>query len=804
MSDLSIRSGQPVGGADSQPKEALAISSAKTVEEAKDTLSPSSLELQQSKEAASITAAPLLPKPKAKYPSLRDFLTSLGNAQLNFQRVTLDSLDANQKFKLQQSDALVAQSLAVIDTQKRIDQAIQEIEKQTAALIEQIQGMFAEVDELIKMQNELIKQLEAGNQEEKAQFAELSAAYKTYTDGLKALGAKDDGNGNYTIPKDKKEEAEKLAADYQAAVDKFNTYWEGRLAQINAYNQSAQAYNAKAAEMNQSLNRLIDEYGLQMNKDPVPSVKLRDTTGYSTSIPGPTKNSEKSYSLSPLPSFVKSIAKNGPNTIPPLSFNPPNPTSFYDAIYSKLYNDQVAPLNDELLQDLTYLAYLNLRACQPMIDGIPHPILNRKPLAQLLLPESAITYRPGTKSVEANPFWKNQGPEAQSEKLLAKETIKEILAESSQNEEEINRKAEQLMFLSVEQLSRLSRNALLQSAQQSGSLLASLPKDSPVFSILFSLALVKNIQDSAQNGWTSREVEAFTAQNPDFQLLSPDQRQSLAAAISTGQLLIAGKLLEANIGLPELFSNLLLAQVSPEHALALRTQTAAENLQAQSELQDQLASHFKNNGFSEEKAAFLAKMGADGVFNGTWSAPPLAVVSTTNINLPLFTDSLAASLILAQPNLTLTDALLIAQKAAQSTLVSGPFHSTDQLRRTLENKLAELGQKESSQLIAAQAILLPKSAPASADWKTTLNNYLQPLLTPHLGKEQTRTLTDEIRAILETLPNQLKGDVNDLIRKTLPNHSGLHSLLSTLTNPALLFTQSISTETIQYNKELSI
>lgn len=831
MPDLPISSQQPVGGSNYQPQsgETLPITQAKPVEESKDTLSASSMELPQAqaKETASMdftTTSPVLPKPKTKHVSLLDFLTAVGNAQFNFQQIIQDSQEVNQRIRLQKSDMMVLQTEAVINKQREIFQTIENIEKQTAALIEQYQNMSAEIEELVKMQNELIKQLEAGNANEKQQFADLAAAYKTYTDGLKALGAIDDGKGNYTIPQNEaaQAKADKLTADYQQSVDKFNNYWEGRLAEINKYNQAAEAYNEKASEMNQSLNDFIDEYGLdkQLAKNSVPLVKQRDTAGYSASIPGPAKTGSKIF-LSPLPAFVGDIAKNGPKLIPQLSYKPVDATTFHDQIYNKLYNDQVPPLQEELSQDINRLAYLHLRACQQVIDAEEYPILNYKSLSQLLLPKSTNTHSPSKKSIGTDSIWKIYGVGVLSEKILARGTIQRILAESSLKEEEqteqkkLNEKlAEQLMFLSVEQLSRLSRDALLQSAQKSGSSLASLPKESPVFAILFALVLAKNIQESAQNDWTSREVEAFTDQNSDFPPLSEDQRKSLGTAISTSQLLIAGKLLEANIGLPNLFANLLLAQMPPEQALSLRTQTASENLQAQSALQNQLASHFKNNGFSEDKANFLAKMGADGIFNGTWSAPPVALVSSANINLPLFVDSLVASLILTHPSLSLTDALPIAQKTAQRALASGPFHSTAGFREALEGHLNSLGIRESSTLIANQAVLITKdeTSSSSKNWKLQLNDYLQPLLSPHLGKQQTEELTKEISDVLNTLPQAITTQsksqpsqyTNDLISESLKNNSDLYSLLTSLNNPAPLFALAVAKGRIQFNQDLVI
>lgn len=826
MTNTPISSQPPVSGPEYKPQDGIITPSgassttpSDSTAQSKDTLSKA--EAQQRAIAALITT-PELPSPQTNI-SLWDFLTVVGDTKLDFQHAMQDSDSIDQATRLRRSQALLYQTELVMKEYEAVNAAITDVGTQTADAVSELQTAFDQAEELVKAQNELTVQLEAGNAEEKKQFAAISEAYKTFQNGVKELKLSETGNGKdvgiYSLPlspelpegsevsndPELKDKYNKLAEDFNKAITTFNTYAANRLTEVNAYNAAVSENNVKATELNQNIKVLSEQYGFPLPK-PVPIVNTRDTTIYKAiplaEIANQVPANVKVYFPHP---DSDAIGKNGLPKLGQLSYIAMDASVYKKTIYDQLYEEIVIPAEAQLNAEINQLAYQNIQASQPLLDSTPDPFSNRKSITQLLLPATVFDYAQKKNAGDSDSMLQVFGTGLQTEKTLARKATKQLIAEVLQNKEEkkANQLADKLLLLSLEQLSRQSRDALLPSIQQAGPALAALPKDNPLFSIVFALNFVKNIQRASRNGQTEQEINALIEKLPELRSLSPEQRQTLTAGITTGQLIVAGKFLESNLGLPGLFTNLL-----PTIFPTLQEST---NQNSQTQLMGDLKTIFLDQGYTEEKAEFLAQTGSKGIYTGTLLAPPLSTITSSNINLPVLMESLTAAIILSpKARLSLSEAATLAEIATSRTLTEGPFKSTNGFRKILNKELIDLGLKEISSTITKQAILTPKAETTPTPDK--LGDYLIPLITPQVGKKHAEDIFKEIGQVLQSLPKIIETQSlllppptsNELLSEGLNNSLDLYSFLSILNNPASLFIYSLPTETLQQNKELTI
>jgi hypothetical protein len=753
---------------------------------------------------------PNLPPPETKQISFTEFLNAIGSARLNFQHILQKSELADIETSYQGNQAFMFQMQIVAALEQSLSDAIEEVQVKTAQVMEELEAAFEEAQALIEKFNALTKALEAGNAEEKAQFAAIHDAYESFKKGVEELQLVDNGNGSdvskYTIPNDPEvqEQYNQLADDYNQAINTFNAYITDRSAQVQAYNQAADQFNAKINELNQIINQVVEEHGLPLAKDPLPLAETRDISIYQT-IPLAEKSSHTRTQVvvhSP-PINSEAIAKSGPAPLKQFSFTAQDLSKFESVIYDALYAKIAAPLQEELNQQTQILAALSLQANQPYEVYSPDPYLNRKPISQLLLPESNVIFRKKEGSYETEIALEKLRLKIESERDHARKATDVLITESFNkrfDEKKVNDLKDTLALLTVDQLGRHSVGALISSIQQIGSSLTSLPKDSPVFVIVFGLNFVKNALQAIQSGQTSKEISDIMDKIPEFSSLDPSQKKSISSGIIANQLLIAGKLLESNLGIPGLLTHFLTAQIPNAQDWISQTSPAI--------LSENLKVHFLNQGYSEDKADFLAKMGSNGVFSGTFLAAPLSTITSRNINLQVLIESLTASLILLpKSNLSLTQAASLAEYAASRTLARGPFKTSEGFRRALESEFKDLGLKNFSENSAKQAILIPKiEAPAQ------LNSFLISLTTPHIGKKPAENLAHEVSQTFADLTQSIQmhsqglpqNGTQELFFEGLNNSQSLYSFLSTLNNPASLFIYSLPNESIKNINELSI
>ena len=113
------------------------------------------------------------------------------------------------------------------------------------------------------------------------------------------------------------------------------------------------------------------------------------------------------------------------------------------------------------------------------------------------------------------------------------------------------------MLLSVGLLGNQSIQALFPSLGIISDHLASLPKDSPAFGMLFAISLANRIQEDIRHGITANSLHTFFTKDPLLATLPLKDKTKLIAALHVSQLCVAGKLLEENLGLQGLIAHLL-------------------------------------------------------------------------------------------------------------------------------------------------------------------------------------------------------------------------------------------------------
>lgn len=790
MSSSPLNFSSPIGGPEFKPNktpESERNQTTPSVPSAQDTLAKASeVENPQNKAAAE---TPSLPTPKTTHVSLMDFLSAIGDARLNFYQTLQKSEQANIG-ENSKSQTLMYQMEVIDELEDSLEEAIQEVEVKRAEVVAILEAAFDQVEELVAKQNEMLAILEAGNAEEQAQFAAYSKAYTQFKEEIAKFNLiVENESGEYvlTLPSDPETQQACMdfAETYNQAVRTFNAYLSERLAQVDAYNNAANAYNAKVSEINQILNQLNEEYDLSIPVNPIPLAELKDTSIY-------TPLSEVTFYEStdgtihmhiPVPSaMIEDVAKNGPSVLQPLSFEAPDAAQFENVITEILYNRIVVPIEEQLDQEIYLLSMMSQQIPDSVIED---PILNRKPLSELLFPSSYIHYEKSEIATQTELLLERLRKQTEAEKEFVKKMTKEMI--SSSVPEIIEKKLEllhdKLALLFIDQLNRHSLNAVIQGIPRLGTALSLLPKDSPALFAVFNLSFVKNVLLATRNGQTEQEFQHLIRNLPDMEsLLNSAQKDAITHAMSTAQLRLANKFLESSIGISNKTSDLL-------------------------PLTDQLKNFFLEKNYSEDQANFLAKVGSSGIKEGFFLSAAPSTITYSNIQLPILLDSLTAAILLLQKDFSLSQAAALAEKAVAHTLSQSPFKSTERFRSLLEQELKGLGLKEQAKRIAQLCILIPKGELTP----NKLESSLTSLFSPHLDKKIAEDLSKDIVHTLDRLNQEIDSQSGSLPKRLAANFTSqlnnsleLYNFLSTLTNPAALFIHSIPKETIQFNKDLSI
>lgn len=792
---------------------------------------------------------PNLSTPNQGFPTLAQFISTITQSSLEFrhQLSVSDFIDQLTRRKPSQSAALQAAALAQLFAKR--DNALQQETDLTQAEMNKLTGIQTEVSQL----KDQVDQVNQGNAEEQARAAQQLENYNQFIDALKTqLGASENSDGTFTIPPgsspdetaSRLELYNQLAAQYSQQTRDFNSYVKTRRDLLNQYNTEANAHNDLRDANQRTLDQLINTYQLTTILDQnqislqIPSAETRDVSElFDNLIPTQTIDGlPADIEVGTPPAWVETSRDQVP-ALSPISY--PELTDkqlgqIKDAIFTSLYNSVIAPLNVSQ-QMINQWAFLNmLNAYRPVQDTVPDPLLNTKPLIKRIIPASLTdeaapigSYAPSqgasALAIQAiglsNPHLENLLNKAlltQTIKELNQNQLNNILDEAQQNEF-----YHQLLLLSASLLGTNSLQSLLPSINPITPYLANLPKNSPAYSILFSLSFVNRIQELTQNQLTSVALETLIDHSPQFAQLTAEQKTALtnelAPILNLSLLMMATKLLAANLGetnlTAQLLSSILPSSIDPS---VLNPQSP------DSTLQPRLKHHFIEQGYQSQEAQFLAQVGSELVSQGPL-APSATAISPQTIQTSLLTDSIKANLVLA--GFSLDQSNRIASGALQLTLTEEP-QSYSHFVAELETNLRLAGAGKYALDTAMNAVILPAKTPLSStpvsqtEISQTLTQQVQSILAPQLGSEVSRSIAQELNKTLfgitqldeatrkqeksplsltsimkeqvsrlaEKQPDQLAESFKEFMRDSL----NLNAFLEKLMDPAHLFVFSIA------------
>lgn len=694
---------------------------------------------------------PQLIAPK-KGVSFKDYLNKRSTTTLDLLHQLSASEAASLSMRRVSSQAAALQALALAEAMQERNQAIDGLQKSADAIAAELKTLLDEMEAQTKRQNELTTGVNAGNEEEKAQFEALSKAYDKYISDLKSIGAVDKGNGQYAIPEESTEKFNEITKTYQQEVSKFNSYWDVRQKQLSDYNAATMAYNQNAEKNNKDLDALIknnDLTGLQESEkiSYQEMAGTRDLSGYAKTIEAPEtiKSTPATVNTFPPPSYVKTTGKSGPPRIVSLASYPPQKDKNYTtAIYNKLYESKIGPLDQQIAYQSELLNLLKMREIfHPVEDRSPQPSLNYKPLMQKLLPETEATLhvrideKNATILHSAISSIKIEDPSLQE--ILGGSNLKNLVVEFNPNltTEQVDQIVDQLLVFSVSQLGNSSLHALFPGLELIYSSLLTLPQDSPALALLFSISFANRIQEMAELGLTEESLETFISKTPELSNLSKDQKTLLTSALNVGQLLVAGKLLETNLGLPGLMAKILPPLISDKPD-AIQLKAAFEVKQSRIEVVTKVENHFVDKGYPKETASYLAHTAVQIMEEGPSTPTVSAIPSPNSINVPLLKDSIKSSLLLTYgPTYPIAQADEIANEIVDRALADGPYYTTNQFRTALESNLHDFGLKGNTvDIIRDAIIILPKEIALSMPIvKTVIQIEEEPLTNLESSKE---------------------------------------------------------------------
>ncbi len=716
---------------DSKPTEATQPASAFL--SAKDSLETFKKDEISTRLTPRESRAPELNEPQSRDNSIVGSFKIWSDAIRAFRNQLSASDSANMEARGKFSQLAVTQAEEISKLIAAKAEALAKLKEEIANKLGGLKDILDKMRELEKKQREGIDRINGGNEEEKRQYEELTRAYDEYLSKVKELeGIEIDKDGNFLIPDkppETKEKYNELTRKYQNSVATFNDYWKKRSSEINKYNAATIEYNKAVAKYNQEINQFIDDNKLRKfledNGITLPQLKessQRNLSGYLDHIPFPVPITSVPGTVPhyPLPDYVRKIAQAGPGALPKLVPSPNfDPQVLYTGLYNQLYESRIAPLDQEINRFTSYWSFVNRQILQKnKQESSTDGLLNSKPLAQRLLPAGLTLSRPSLSSSSlAMQTMGIDNPHVQV--LMGQALLKQVIKSSHlkaleglkgvERDKKIEQLTDQVLILSVGLLGNQSMQSLFPSLGILSDSLASLPKDSPAFAILFAVSLSNRIQEGIKQGTTAEALQTFLDKNPDFTALPTEEKAQLEAALNLGQLMVVGKLIEDSLGLPGLLNPLMPSLLPTLNLEDVIPQAEQEVEQGQLELQTQMKDHFIQQSYSEDQAQFLAQVGSDLTQQGLLTPAVTANISPKTLNQPLLVNSVKAELVLA--HYSLDDAHAVAHEAVDLTLADAPYPTAKQFRAALESNLVDL-QVKMSPNIAAAAVLIPLPEPS--------------------------------------------------------------------------------------------
>lgn len=630
------------------------------------------------------------------------------------------NLDVRQKFSM----LAVSQAKEMISIIAAKEVAIKELSDEIKQKQEEFNQMIQQMETYETLQQKEIDKINQNTKKDKEEYAKALNDYQTCLSELRELGVIELENGEFSFSSDDPQmmaKFDEILNDYRQATTRYNQYLDKRSGQFDSYNETSIAYNQKVAEYNHAIQHFIDTYHLsdsfKKNNIQIPQLaptSLSDISNLFDEIALPTVIEGK-LSLFP-PKTPPSPLQNLPSfpTIDSQLLN----TLISSEISLISYEEKIASYDQRILLLNHYLAFISKEKGE-IDEDLKEPILNDKRLATQLLDSSKST--PST--IQTNSFSLTMEGlkigEGNSEAILGYLLFKEIIAEAhieaidQLDDEKKNEKAtqiaNQLLLLSIGSLANQGMQALFPSIGIIADHLASIPKDSPLFPLLFSVSFFNRISENIEQGISSMVVDQFITSNPEFSGISSTDLTKLKNAFNVGQLLVASKMLEESLGLQGLFESLL-PHLSPKALQLVLIKVNEEDLQEKMKIKTSIRESFIEKGFPEDKALYFAQMGIKLLEHGVL-APNLAMnISEKSVDRSMLIDSLTTELAFS-PDYSLERARMIAEKGIKLTLEEGPYLSSLDFRFKLASHLNALEVQHYSNIVKGVIIApLPLSA----------------------------------------------------------------------------------------------
>lgn len=597
-----------------------------------------------------------------------------------------------------------------------------------------IQNKVNSINQNVVGLNTQTASLNAGNNAENFQAFQVSQASNTFQFiiGNNLGGVTTTGGSIYDIPAPSElssHTAEEVISEYNAAaaayttkINAFNTYWSGRIDEVNAYNANVTAYNADAVLNNQALANLETAYNLDLSQYMQPQAQYY-TFPANMTFPLPVPSAP----ITSLPATVHSAItpiwvnnKAGGGVPPPIPLNnyigsvsPTNSLFLRNAIYFYLYVTTIQTLLT-LLGNLLAAAGVVFKSIGNVTNAsAKDPLANDKPFMKRLIPEAIIKPNEEIKSVNskgANSLSAQtilSGPHVET--LLGKSLLSQMISNLNLNitEKQKQELVEQLLVLGQSFAGITSFQSTLPGLSLLAEDLQNLPPNSPAYALLFALSFANRSLENANLDLNSDAIKSFLTGIPELAgiTLTDENIKDISTALNLSLLLLSTKLLASTLGLPALLPQLFSSLLTPEELTVLLNEVATEQGNYNQEIGTKLQEYFLSQDFGSDEAKFLADVAVNALALGAFLSPTSTTISAATVNVELLKGSITANLILE--GFSLNKAEELSNRIINKILIKGAL-STEEFTRLLEINL-RLEEVPKARLLASQAIIIPRN-----------------------------------------------------------------------------------------------
>lgn len=656
---------------------------------------------------------PILSLPGRLYSNSAQAFALISGATLQFSQSLNAMSEADQKMRnntlavLEQEIALAKQiaNLAhIITTQQNNGNTA------AASLSKDVANAATQASE----QQSLVNSLNSQTSAYASAYSQLQAANAIFQAHLNSLGATVQHDGTYTIPSNGSAAYQAAATAYQSAVETFNSFIAQQQSMAQSYNNEVATYNTLVNTSIANFQNDLQNTGYTFSNLP-PLATPIDTSTLIPLNPPPTSASDGDVVNVTIPNDVASLIANPPQAQSVAYANPLPSTQNVlarDIFKATVSSGFITRIEHQIQDTASQLSFIRGQAFRlSLTNTIPDPLLNLKNLAKKILPEAVIT--------STTPLKKSAGGAnalASAAIGIANPHLEQILAlqnftQSLQNfqlegtsPQQLHSITFQAQALVVGQISNSAQNALLSAVQALGPNANNINTTSSSFAIIFATSFVNRIiEATAPDGATSDIISALTAANPVLQHLTPQQADQLTASLNLGLALFAIKLLENNLGIQGLSAQLLLPLAPPELSQAIVNQANTQNQLDETQLLAGLSQNFLSQGYNQDQAEFLAQTGVE-LAPDLLTPIPINLPSRIELNQTLLQDSVAASLLLSDSDLSVAQARAIASTSIAQAQDQEPGQPSIVTTNSFRNALLEsLQQQGISNSIAAEA-----------------------------------------------------------------------------------------------------